>query len=478
MLKMSLRRKIMAIAVGLIIPMGVAAILSILMVMQVGHQINKLTDSYIPAYGDLARLDVRSFERALALRRMVIDKILTPTNVSNFTELRRELDAKGVEVETEAKAAAASIHGLVETETDNVAALARLESQLDQAMNNDRRHLNDEIGHLLASLDASDTKTIADSLGRVDTLRNELDQRLDVIRADMLAVLRTEAAATLDKQHQEMLITVVLTALAAILGLLFALFVSTGVTRPVQRLLAGTRAIEFGHLDETVAVTSQDEIGSLTTAFNHMVEQLRLKERIKDTFGKFVDPRIVANMISETGEGVERADREVVTVFFSDIAGFTSISEQLTPTAIVNLLNHYFSAVTGPIRANNGIVDKYMGDGVLAFWAAPFSPGDTHAAAACLAALMQQEALQELNKDLPNVLGLRRGAPTLRVRMGLATGEAIVGTMGSETSKSFTVMGDTVNSGLPPRRHQQDLWHENHHNGGNTALRPGKNRMP
>jgi adenylate cyclase len=90
-------------------------------------------------------------------------------------------------------------------------------------------------------------------------------------------------------------------------------------------------------------------------------------------------------------------------------------------------------------------VDKYIGDGLLAFWAAPFSPGDTHAAAACLAALKQQEAMQELNKELPNVLGLRRSAPTLMVRMGLATGDAIVGTIGSATSKSYTVIGDTVN---------------------------------
>jgi adenylate cyclase len=205
-------------------------------------------------------------------------------------------------------------------------------------------------------------------------LRDELNQKLDAVRADMMDILHTATAETARKQDQVMLITAVLAVLAAILGLLFALFVSSGVTRPVQRLLAGTRAVESGHLGETLVVTSRDEIGSLTAAFNRMVEQLRLKERISETFGKFVDPRIVANMISGTEEHV---DRRVVTVFFSDIAGFTSISEQLTPAAIVNLLNHYFSAVTAPIRASNGIVDKYMGDGVLAASDRPFSPDDT-----------------------------------------------------------------------------------------------------
>ena len=106
---------------------------------------------------------------------------------------------------------------------------------------------------------------------------------------------------------------------------------------------------------------------------------------------------------------------------------------------------HLIIAVTGPIRDSHGIVDKYMGDGLMAFWTAPFSPGDTHAAGACLSALQQQAAIEGLNKELPNLVGLRRGAPTLSVHMGIATGEVIVGTIGSEVSKSFTVIGDTVN---------------------------------
>jgi adenylate cyclase len=158
----------------------------------------------------------------------------------------------------------------------------------------------------------------------------------------------------------------------------------------------------------------------------------------------FVDPRLVADLVKESGT-VEHADRQVVTVFFSDIAGFTSISEELTAMATVNLLNHYFAAVTESIRANNGIIDKFIGDAVMAFWCSPFSPGDSHAVAACRSALAQQEAIGRLNQDLPNILGLRRSAPTIAVRMGIATGEVVLGTIGSKVSKSFTVVGDTVN---------------------------------
>jgi adenylate cyclase len=109
------------------------------------------------------------------------------------------------------------------------------------------------------------------------------------------------------------------------------------------------------------------------------------------------------------------------------------------------LLNHYFASVTSSIRDNNGIVDKFMGDGVMAFWSAPFSPGDSHAASACLSALAQQQAIARLNEDMPNIVGLRRNAPSLSVRMGIATGEVVLGTIGSTVSKSFTVIGDIVN---------------------------------
>jgi HAMP domain-containing protein len=141
----------------------------------------------------------------------------------------------------------------------------------------------------------------------------------------MLALLRKDANMTVQKQHQVMSISVALPVLAAILGLLFAGLVSAGVTRAVRRLLEGAKAVEAGDLDGTLVATSKDEIGHLTIAFNQMVEQLRLKERLRETFGKYVDPRVVEGLIEGPALAAE-GQRRVMTVLFCDVRRFTSTS--------------------------------------------------------------------------------------------------------------------------------------------------------
>jgi adenylate cyclase len=237
----------------------------------------------------------------------------------------------------------------------------------------------------------------------------------------------------------------VLFVIAAVVGLASVALLTRRLSHAFRRLLEGTRSVEAGQLGVELAVTSRDEIGQLTEAFNRMIGELRAKERIQDTFGKFLDPRLITQVLGAQAHNGETAERRVVTVFFSDIKAFSTLSEQLTADVIVRLLNGYFTAVTKIIRERNGIVDKFIGDAVMAFWAPPFSPGDQHAAEACLAALAQQAALDEFRRELSHLTGLRRNVPDFRVRMGIATGEVVVGTLGSETTKSYTVIGDTVN---------------------------------
>jgi adenylate cyclase len=230
-----------------------------------------------------------------------------------------------------------------------------------------------------------------------------------------------------------------------VLGLLFAMFVSIGITRPVRRLLEGTREVEAGKLDGSIDVTTRDEIGQLTAAFNKMVEQLRHKERLRETFGRYVDPRVVEGLIDPKSLAASSGERRVMTVLFCDMKGFTSLSEGMTPQGLVKVMNHYLSTMSGPIRSHRGIIDKYIGDAIMAYWGPPFTEDSEQARLACLAAVEMADRGTALRTELPELIGVRTVPSDCEVRIGIATGEVLVGSIGSEFMMSYTVMGDAVN---------------------------------
>lgn len=235
-----------------------------------------------------------------------------------------------------------------------------------------------------------------------------------------------------------------MTLAAAIFGLICAVFLTRNLVRPIRNLLTGAKQIQDGNLNIQVQVSSADEIALLAQSFNYMVSGLKEKETIKETFGKYLDPKIVRTLLE--GQALTQAgDKRTMTVFFSDIQGFTNMSEQLAPNSVVRLLNHYISAMSEPIRDNHGIIDKYIGDAIMAFWGPPFSGNNEHALLSCKAALEQRRRLEQFRQAIPDIIGLRKGIPDFNVRMGICTGEVIVGTIGAEMAKSYTVIGDTVN---------------------------------
>lgn len=446
-IQLTVRKKIMGIALGLIVLMVLTAILSFVWALRVEHRIQELSNSFIPAYGHLARTNIRSLERALALRRMVMVKMQEPVDTAKYDEHRELFESKDDEVEKEAQAARNLINGLVEmrkSSADDAIALVRLDDRIAVAMTETRQQLNEEIDRLFAALDTRDGRAISDTMTRVDLLRDELIDKLDSVRADMLGLVQADAAATVAQQRQAMLIAAAVTALAALLGLMFALLVSGGITRPVHRLLEGTRAVEAGDLDHTVTVSSRDEIGHLTTAFNRMIEQLRLKEHIRRTFGKYVDPRVVEGLIDKPVLAVE-GEHRTMTVMFCDVKGFTGIAKETTPEGLVKVMNRYFSTMSGPVRDHGGIIDKYIGDAIMAYWGPPFSENADQARLASLAALDMQARVAPLKAEIAVLLGMRSLPIAFDIRIGIATGEALVGSVGSEFMMSYTVLGETVN---------------------------------
>jgi class 3 adenylate cyclase len=323
-------------------------------------------------------------------------------------------------------------------------ALAHIDGGIEAAITDVRQLLSEEQGRIISQLDAHDFPEVQRSLQRTDALRDQFNQKLDEIRASMLAQVKSSAATVMVNQQRAIWITDIVTAIAAILGLLFAGLVGVGITRPVRRLLQGTRDVEAGQLDRSIDVVTRDEIGQLTAAFNRMVGQLRQKEEMRRTFGRYVDPRVAESLISQSTGAVE-GQRRIMTVMFCDMKGFTTLSEGMTPQGLVRVMNRYLSTMSEPIRAQQGIIDKYIGDAIMAYWGPPFTNEADEARLACLAAIDMLDRIGGLRKELPELLGVRAIPTECDLRIGIATGEALIGSIGSEFMMSFTVMGDSVN---------------------------------
>jgi len=447
MIRQSIRRQIVAIAVGLIVLMVVTSILSIVMALRVSHHLDELTSRYFQAYAALARVDIRSYDRALELRRMVIAKLQSPPDEAAYAERLKAFQAKGDEIERELGTAHQRINSIINDDStqSNTLAMARIDDRLVNLNQDLRQFLGEAVSQLLPLLATPNAPEMHSLLAHIDSLRDEIDQRLESIRLDMMAQVREDAAITIRDQQRMIVISAILTLLAAILGLVFAVMVSGGITRPVKRLLEGTRAVEAGHLDGSIEVTTQDEIGQLSSAFNHMVAQLRQNARVRETFGRYIDPRVVEGLIDKPAVTATEGQHRIMTVMFCDMKGFTALSEGMTPQGLVKVMNRYLSSMSEPIRDQRGIIDKYIGDAIMAYWGPPFVEEEEQARLACLAAIEMTQRIVVLRKELPALLGIRSIPVECDLRIGIATGEALVGSIGSEFMMSYTVMGDTVN---------------------------------
>lgn len=223
------------------------------------------------------------------------------------------------------------------------------------------------------------------------------------------------------------------------IGALLFLWISRHITHPLRLITKGTLAIERGNYQHRINYQSKDEIGKLSRSFNIMADGLQEKERIHKTFNSYVDPAIVSELLSQPDNLKLGGERKEQSILFSDIADFTKFSEKLPAETLVKILNEYLTAMTHEISQQKGILDKFIGDAIMAFWSPQVCKND-HAQLACESALNMQEILTNLRPAWKKNEGI-----DIHIRIGIATGEMIVGSIGSETARSYTCIGDKVN---------------------------------
>ena len=227
-------------------------------------------------------------------------------------------------------------------------------------------------------------------------------------------------------------------AVAALaLALLLGLLLSKALTRPIRRLVSATERVRHGDIDFSVDLPSRDEFGRLGAAFNQMLEGLRLKERYRGVLDKVVSPRIAQELMK--GDLRLGGETREVTTLFADIRGFTTLTESSPPEQVISSLNEWLEIAAAVIEDEGGVVDKYVGDEVMAVFGAPMAQAD-HAVRAVRAGLQLSEKTEALSR-----LRQARGDPPFSIGIGINTGPAVAGNTGSARRLNYTVLGTSVN---------------------------------
>jgi class 3 adenylate cyclase len=243
----------------------------------------------------------------------------------------------------------------------------------------------------------------------------------------------------LDRLHELRDTLLLATGVGALATLGLGLLVLRRLTRPIALLTGGVARVADGDLSRPLPVTSKDEVGRLTQAFNTMLDGLRQRDFIRSAFGRYVSPE-VAQAILESPEGLRfGGTKRRVTVLMSDLRGYTRFAEQGEPAEVMEILNGYLARMADVVIAHGGTINEFIGDAIFAVYGAPVAHPD-HAERAAATALAMQAALAEVNAE-----HARRGLPAFEMGIGLHTGEAVVGNIGSEQRAKYAVVGSAVN---------------------------------
>ncbi|MBO7136300.1 MAG: HAMP domain-containing protein, partial [Spirochaetaceae bacterium] len=215
---------------------------------------------------------------------------------------------------------------------------------------------------------------------------------------------------------------------------------SKNITNPIADLVEASAKIEQGEFELGIEPRTKDEIGLLTSSFIQMSRGLAEREKLMVSFSKFTNKTIAQKAAS--GELALGGETRNATIFFSDIRSFTAMSEKMQPKEVVEFLNEYMTRMVECVNKTNGVVDKYIGDAIMAVWGAPESSGNPaqDAMNAVAAALMMRAALFNFNKSRRE-----KGLAPVHIGCGINSGPVVAGQIGSNERMEYTVIGDAVN---------------------------------
>lgn len=441
--KIPIGLKIFSIATSMLALLLGVAYLNYSRIKRVNDELIDIAEYLTPLTEIIAAINVHVLEQEIHFERILQQYEMDNPNTNPIQLEIAGFEERGRQVDQDIETAIALAQTAVEEgrTTEDVIEFARIQPLLE-VLEADHQKFHDhslQIVELLQSGNKADAELLDE---RLEEYEDDFNQRVQSILFELGTYTETSAERAERHEQEAVRANWILAGVATGVGAIFASLVTFGLIRPIRRLVQGTRQVEQGDFAVQVPIDTRDEIATLTQAFNAMVHDVREKEAIKAAFGQYVDPRIVDTLMQQADEN--SISKQEMTVFFSDIAGFSAISELLTPEGLVRLINQYLTLASEPIQQHQGVIDKFIGDAVTAFWGPPFVAATDHAKLACYAALEQSAQLAKLQRLMPDIMGIRKGLPDIKIRIGLATGELVVGNIGSDQSKSYTVLGYPV----------------------------------
>lgn len=444
-MRITIGNKIFAIAASMTMIVAVTSTISAYFVSSVNNEVERVANTYIPLSQAIEDIENHILEQEILFERLIPqlraghDLSSADKNLQGYKSLGQNIQAE-FKKGTDLLARAESGEDFVEFKVD----LARLGALLSETVLT-QQSLEGLTGSIFERVKAGGLANIDDMLAHRLSIDENLARQIKTVHGEVGRLTKHAADHAADDEVWALRANITATAAAALFGLIMAGLIARGLVRPIRSLESAALELKRGNLSPKIEVLSKDEIGHLAMTFGEMATELRFKEQIVDTFGKYVDPRVVKSLTTGEDAGLGNGERRVYSVFFSDIAGFTGISEKLTPQSLVKLINAYLTDMSKPIQESQGVIDKYIGDAIMAYWGPPFTPEEQHAHLACHAALLQQNLMSAFRERVSDITGLRKDVPDVSMRIGIATGPVLVGSVGSDTSRNYTVIGDTVN---------------------------------
>ncbi|MCP4162008.1 MAG: HAMP domain-containing protein [Deltaproteobacteria bacterium] len=442
--KISLGIKIFFIVSSLLFFIIWVAFFSYSKIKEVSKELFNLSEYIIPVTNQISLVETHTLEQEKHYERLIKLYEMDETSKKHKDKEFKGFNERGVKVDKEIEKA---IRIVKEAESKSaVPEDKEYFKNLEPFLVKIEKEHQDFHDHVLKVLTFLKKNRKADAYALEEKIKYEEDHLDKDINAIYLSLRNyTKKTGDIVDAHQKdiLVLNLVLTASAVFLGLLTAFIFTRGLTRPVRILNSAMQGVKNGNYNTFPDVKTNDEIGMLAATFQTMMEQLALKDKIKSTFGKYVDPRVVENLINQKNI-TTGGEKKIMTVMFSHVNQVDTAIEKLSADEQVNVINKYFSIMSKAVDDSRGVIDKFIGTMIMAFWGTPFTSENNHPIHACKAHLKQKELVREgfknFQKNNPNI-----EKDFFSLRCGISTGSLIVGNMGSNQSKSYTVIGETVN---------------------------------